>query len=426
MKKMVALFLTVAMLMSLTGSVGLAEETIDMWVQIDWLEAATVEAERFMAENPGVKINIMEAGDDYHTKIMLSVSSGEFPDIFSIDSPEVPMALDYIAPLSEEAVAAYKEKLTPGALELGLINGQYYAIPLQIPTYPIWIANQTIFDELNLEIPTTFEEMLEVAPKLQLRNDDGTVARYPYYIQSAPGQWSGWFNWHYLLMANGGSDVVSADKQTVTLDTPETRRVLKFFQELAQNEYVLVDGSNEPGCTAYLVNGLVAMGEEGCWMGDSLYTGYVDEEAQLIVEENEAAAVEFKPTIVTPTVMTAADDKSLVQASGWVLCLNKNAPENARKFWEQLLTVEFDQNKGVSGPLMKVNREQNDLYKEPFWQDYFSYAEYAQAYPNLKFGMSLQVILGDMFEQVFFGADIDTAIQDASNQIAEVLVKENQ
>lgn len=100
MRKMVALLLAIVMLSTLVGGVSFAEETIDMWVQIDWLECATVEAEKFMAENPGVKINIMEAGDDYHTKIMLSVSSGEFPDIFSIDSPEVPMALDYIAPLS--------------------------------------------------------------------------------------------------------------------------------------------------------------------------------------------------------------------------------------------------------------------------------------------------------------------------------------
>lgn len=409
MRKMVALLLAIVMLSTLVGGVSFAEETIDMWVQIDWLECATVEAEKFMAENPGVKINIMEAGDDYHTKIMLSVSSGEFPDIFSIDSPEVPMALDYIAPLSDEAVAYYKEKLTPGALELGLINGTYYALPLQIPTYPIWVANQAIFDELGLEIPTTLDEMLEVAPKLQVRNEDGTVARYPYYIQSAPGQWSGWFNWHYLLMANGGANIVSEDRQTVMLDTPETRHVLEVFQTLAQNEYVLVDGSNEPTCTDYLAEGLVAMGEEGCWMGDALF-----------------AEERFEPKVVAPTVVTKEGDKPLVQASGWVLCLNKNASENARKFWEGLLTAEFDQSKETSGPLYQENRDGNEMYNDPFWKDYFSYAEYAQAYPNLKFGMSLQVILGDMFEQVFFGADIDTAIQDASNQIAEVLIKENQ
>ena len=134
----------------------------------------------------------------------------------------------------------------------------------------------------------------------------------------------------------------------------------------------------------------------------------------------------FEPKVVAPTVVTKEGDKPLVQASGWVLCLNKNASENARKFWEGLLTAEFDQSKETSGPLYQENRDGNEMYNDPFWKDYFSYAEYAQAYPNLKFGMSLQVILGDMFEQVFFGADIDTAIQDASNQIAEVLIKENQ
>lgn len=384
-------------------------ENIDMWVQINWLNAAQNEADKFMEENPGINITIMEAGDDYHTKIMLCVSSGEFPDIFSIDSPEVPMALDFVTPLSDEAVAYYQGVLTTGALELGLIDGQYYALPLQIPTYPIWIANNNVFTELGVEIPTNFDEMLAVAEDLILRNEDGTVERYPYYIQSAPGQWSGWFNWHYLLMNE--NDIISEDRKSVTLNNEHTREVLEFIQTLVENDYVLFDSSNSVSGMDYIRQGKAVMGEDGCWQGDALF----------------ASLDELDWKIVTPTVTTGADVDPLVQASGWVLCLNKDASSMAREFWEGILTEEFDLQKsadGTSGPLYQSAKDNDEYYTGEFWDDYFSYAEYAQPYPNLTFGMSIQVILGDMFEQVFYGADIDSAIQTASGQISEVLAKE--
>ena len=65
------------------------------------------------------------------------------------------------------------DELPKGMLDALTINGKLYGIPYRHATAALHI-NTALLEEKGLEVPTTFEEVLEVARALTFSRDDGT------------------------------------------------------------------------------------------------------------------------------------------------------------------------------------------------------------------------------------------------------------
>ncbi|WP_088102004.1 ABC transporter substrate-binding protein [Halalkalibacter urbisdiaboli] len=134
----------------------------------------------------GIKIDFQVVPDaQWRDLIKAKLASGEAPDIFNIDVDPISMpsqvrpeenAIDLT---DEEFTTRMSEDILPSVSYNGKVYGVSYA------PRKIWYIyyNKAIFEELNLEIPTTYEQFKDISQKIK---DSGVTP-----LWQAPG--SGWY-----------------------------------------------------------------------------------------------------------------------------------------------------------------------------------------------------------------------------------------
>lgn len=121
---------------------------------------------KFMEENPNITIEAAVSADA--TKVLTTrISTGDIPDIVNT----YPRSMDFVVmqqagaflPLNDEA---FLDKVHEQYIDMCTIDGNIYCLPITTNAFGLYI-NTKIFKEQNLEVPTTFEELFEVADKLE-------------------------------------------------------------------------------------------------------------------------------------------------------------------------------------------------------------------------------------------------------------------
>ena len=108
--------------------------------------------------------------DTYKEKLVVAVSSGECPDIYQTWSGG-PM-IEYVEagfgqPL-DEYIDKYnlKDVLMDAALEQGTYNGKVYGLPVLNVAISGIYYNKEMFEQYNLEVPTTISDLEKVCDTL--------------------------------------------------------------------------------------------------------------------------------------------------------------------------------------------------------------------------------------------------------------------
>lgn len=140
----------------------------------DWLVVKTIE------EKTGVKLNVQSVPvSDQPTKTQVVLNSGEMPDIMTKTFPKATDALSGLfLPISDyvDKLPNFQKYLKDNELEKymesqRMADGKYYMLPVKAKTKVIqdhqWIVRKDILDKNNLPMPTTLDELLEVALKLK-------------------------------------------------------------------------------------------------------------------------------------------------------------------------------------------------------------------------------------------------------------------
>lgn len=128
--------------------------------------------EEIMAENENIVINLDYAENEaYKTKIKAAVAANEAPDIYKVwgggftkpfvDAGKVLNINDY---MKDDVV----EGLLPGVLENFTYDNEVYGLPYIMSVCHLFV-NKQIFEENQLEIPTTYNELLEVSKQLRAK-----------------------------------------------------------------------------------------------------------------------------------------------------------------------------------------------------------------------------------------------------------------
>lgn len=152
---------------------------------------------RFEEQNPGVKVNVSSAiNDDYKQKINVLMGNESPPDVFftwageySYKFARAGQALDLTEYAGEGS--ALKEQVIPTQLEPYTFDDKVYGVPI-IMDGKAFFYNKDIFDELNLEEPTSWEEFIDVL--VALKESDYTALSF--------GNQSNWAVGHYLTTMN--------------------------------------------------------------------------------------------------------------------------------------------------------------------------------------------------------------------------------
>lgn len=157
--------------------------------------------QRFEKKNPGVKVNALQIpNDDYKQRVVVSMSGGTPPDVFASwgggwlnEFVNSGMVKD----LTEEDIDY--SQFVDVALKNSTFDDKIYGLPLGISTYQFFY-NKAIFEKYNLEVPNTYDELLEIIDILN-KNDV-----YPIALANQP-KWPGAFYLMYLADRLGGEEV---------------------------------------------------------------------------------------------------------------------------------------------------------------------------------------------------------------------------
>ena len=139
--------------------------------------------------------------DTYKEKLVVAVSSGECPDIYQTWSGG-PM-IEYVEagfgqPL-DEYIEKYglKDVLMDAALEQGTYNGKVYGLPVLNVAISGIYYNKDMFEQYNLEVPTTISELEKVCNTLV---ENGIT---PFALANA-SKWTGSMYFMNLATRYGG------------------------------------------------------------------------------------------------------------------------------------------------------------------------------------------------------------------------------
>ncbi len=121
----------------------------------------------FEAANPGITIN-SEAipQDDYEQMLKTRISSDDAPDIFVLDNQSRYQEYSEAGRLLDISDLEGLSNIKDDMLKDGQVNGVQYAVPLDVNAYAVHY-NKDIFEEYNLEVPTTIDDLRNVCKTLQ-------------------------------------------------------------------------------------------------------------------------------------------------------------------------------------------------------------------------------------------------------------------
>ena len=187
MKKsvMIGLILSLLLLVPLSISVVSAQEPVTLVYWSMWNEtegqARVIQAAiaNFEAANPNINIEAVWNGRQNQTLVRTALSGGQVIDLMDQDSDQIAGGLmreGFALPLNDylqEPALDHEEPLAdvflPNTLEMFALDGNIYQIPYIYNTVQFWY-DKRVFEEVGLEVPQTWDELLAACDTL---NDGG-------------------------------------------------------------------------------------------------------------------------------------------------------------------------------------------------------------------------------------------------------------
>lgn len=224
---------------------------------------ATIAA--FEAEHPGIKVTYETAAwDAYFTKLQTLVAAKQAPDAFELNFENFVTyaekgALADLTPLISADTGFSTSVYNPTALAAFQQDGKQYGL-VESFSNVVLFYNKDLFDAAGVAYPTpdwTWTEELEAAQKL-------TNAGAGVWGDFAPIQF-----WEfYKTIAQNGGSILSPDKQTVTIDSPENIETLQWMIDKVSKYKVTPSDVEMAGQSSedLFKAGKIAMLRTGIWL----------------------------------------------------------------------------------------------------------------------------------------------------------------
>lgn len=180
-KKLMSMLLVGAILGSAFGasSVSAAEgNSVSLWTWSPIPRTAEKMIAAFEKANPDIKIDYTNYNynPEYLQALSAASASDNLPDIVGLQPGSLTQTYkDYLIDLGDYAKEEWGDdwtsvydNVTQSQLQLGNAEGDesYYILPIE--TQDIYVEyNKTLFDQLGLEVPKTYDELVEVSKTLR-------------------------------------------------------------------------------------------------------------------------------------------------------------------------------------------------------------------------------------------------------------------
>jgi fructooligosaccharide transport system substrate-binding protein len=370
--------------------------------------------ESFEKEHPNINVKMeLIPGGDYETKIRTALAGGTPPDVMGLDGPTLAAyaAQGAVIPLDDYMNNnGNKDDILAPVIESLTYEGKIYAAPLNDASIAMFY-NKKMFEEKGIPLPSknpaeawTWEQVLDAAKKLN--DPDNGVYGWDLGWGFAPGEGSTFAKTPFLWQA--GAEILSEDGKTVTLDSPETRKALNFF-DTVYNEFKV--GTKELPPDAFQTGKLAIM-STGPWGIAYIEDKYPD----FKIGEDWDIAPLWK------------GDKQVTPNGSWNMAITAKSkhPEEAWKFINWVTGVEgakvwYEDTKNLPARLSTVEAFP-ELQEYPLNIFVEQSSKYAKPRPVTPAYPAISEAISQMFADVAVAdRDIDDVIKETVDAIQEGL-----
>ncbi len=279
---------------------------------------------RFMEANPDTEvIHSIVAHEDFKTAIRAYLTASTPPDVltwFAGNRARFFIDNDQIMDISDVWESeGWNESYPKGFQAMSTVDDAQYFLPTSWYWWAVYYR-VSVFEELGLEVPETWDEFLAVNETLK-ENGYTPLAIGTKYRWTA----AAWFD--YLNMRiNGPQFHIDLMLGKESYDDPRVAKVFEYWRVLLDNGYFLEDAAAYSWSEALepFIAGDAAMYLMGDFIRDSL------------PEEVEADLDFFRFPIIDPTMPIGED----APTDGFFLSANAPNPEAAKAFLAYLGSVE--------------------------------------------------------------------------------------
>jgi multiple sugar transport system substrate-binding protein len=291
-----------------------AKLTFAMWGDTTELANQQKIVDAFTAMNPNITVKVTVADwDSYWPKLQTDLAGGNAPDVFLMDGPLYP---DYqtrdqllnLSPLIARDGFDTGKLVDQAVKDFTDPDGNLYGLPRDLNTIALFY-NKAMFDAAGLPYPDAswdWAKLTDVATKLT-KTSGGKTSQWGFYTETSDMEnlWSS-------LVWQAGGDILSPDKKTVVIDSPEAATGIQFLQDLIYKDKVMAQPV-AGGTGDMFENGQAAMEANGSWL----------------VPTHEAAGIKFG---VAPLPKGPAGQATSVNPSGVVAYKGTKSQDAAWEF----------------------------------------------------------------------------------------------
>lgn len=279
----------------------------------------------FEAENPDIHIErTLIPYSEFGTKLLTAFATGATPDLFNQVTLELGQyyAAGLLAPIDMKAAgfadqAALDVHFQQGALAGITFAGKVYGLPTEVSDYYCY-ANNRLWAEKGLDpaknFPKTWEEMVDVAGKLTVRDASGVPTRRGFDFNWAGSVYM-WMQFNPMVSQLGGH-MVDETAYTAELNTPQVAKTFQYWADWV-NRYRLGGPQYPESRPAFLAGEIATDCSMGIW-GVPLI---------------EKAGIEYTPFPV-PRWSGAVRDNGFDNYAYYLMVNSKSSPEVQAAAWK--------------------------------------------------------------------------------------------
>ena len=239
-----------------SGSSADGPITLEYWA---WGTTQKPLVDAWNAAHPDIQVKHTDAGGggDSSAKLVTAQRADNAPDVALVEYNTLPaMIVAGVAGDISEYTGDLEDEFAPGVWSQATFDGTSYGVPQdagpQALTY-----NQARFDELGIEVPTTWAEFAEAAEQVRAADPDAYITTF------APAEFGGFAGFAQQAGAEWWS--VDGDEWTVDFDDDASVAVADYWQDLIDRDLVLAEPLLTPEWNARLNDGNVLSWPAGLW-----------------------------------------------------------------------------------------------------------------------------------------------------------------
>jgi multiple sugar transport system substrate-binding protein len=230
--------------------------TLDYWA---WAPNISKVVDIWNAENPDIQVKVNESaqGDDLVTKVLTAHRAGNGPDLVQAEYQALPslVVADVAADISQD-VEGIADAFTEDIWQLTTFDETVYAVPQDLAPMMLYYR-QDLFDQMGLQVPTTWDEFRQVAEQVQQQDPK-------LHLTTFSSEDPGWFAG---LSQQAGAEWWTLDGSTWTvgIDDEPTQQVADYWGDLVADGLVLGQPMYTPQWNAQLNDGSLLAWPSAIW-----------------------------------------------------------------------------------------------------------------------------------------------------------------